>query len=85
MITPEAARILIAQSIELWDDEPTSLQILKTLDNIVFAGAASEFVVNALDIAMRQAMDREGSTYEQIISQAEWRHSYQGGSEYYNQ
>jgi hypothetical protein len=56
-----------------WDAEPTAIQILEVLDRIVFYGAASDFVVNVLDVRMRAELVKENQTYEQLVEQASWR------------
>lgn len=59
--------------IAAWDDPPTALQVLHVLDEIVQYGAASGFVVTALDTVMRSALQREEQTLEQLVAQAHWR------------
>jgi DNA-binding transcriptional ArsR family regulator len=59
--------------IEKWDEEPTSIQILEVLDQIVRYSLGSDFVVQALDIMWKRAMEREGITIEECVSQAVWR------------
>ncbi len=59
--------------IERWDDQPTALQILELLDACIYNGAASRFVVGALEGFLTAAMNNEGVTHEQLVAQATWR------------
>lgn len=59
--------------IEVWDDAPTALQILRVLDSMVYSGGATGFVVSALDAMMRGTLEAEGQTYEQLVAKAVWR------------
>ncbi len=59
--------------IELWDDDPTAIQILRVLDQIVYTGAASEFVVTALDMMLQRAIVNEGQSLDELVKQAVWR------------
>lgn len=59
--------------IEEWSDPPTSLQMLKVLDAMVYGGSASGFVISVLDDLMRKAIVQEGTTFSNIVSQAHWR------------
>ena len=59
--------------IEKWDEEPKSIQILEVLDQIVRYSLASDFVVQALDIMWKRAIEREGITMEECIALATWR------------
>ena len=59
--------------IEKWDDEPKAIQVLETLDAIVYNGAGSSFAVSSLDLYVKQLLIKEGITYEELLKQAHWR------------
>lgn len=65
----ESIRAIIRE----WDDPPTALQVLKALDFCVHGGAASSFVVTALQIVLRSACARENTTLTALVAQASWR------------
>jgi len=58
---------------EKWDDEPSAIQILEAIDYCVHYGASSDFVVSVLDGYMHAALQCEGKTFEELISEATWR------------
>lgn len=59
--------------IEKWDESPTALQLLEVIDNCIYAGLASGFVVSMLQSLYEIARDNEGKTREQIEELAVWR------------
>ena len=59
--------------IEAWDDPPTTLQMLRVLDEMARYAAGSEFSIMALDLMLQDALKDEGQTYEQLVAQATWR------------
>jgi hypothetical protein len=61
--------------IERWDDEPTTLQVLEVLDNCVYAGLASGFVIVLLENLLDMALTRENTTKEEVVKLATWRES----------
>lgn len=60
-------------TIEVWDDEPLAIQILKTLDMCVHSGLSSGFVIGVLETLLDVAMKNEQITYEELTKQAIWR------------
>ena len=62
--------------IRAWDDPPTALQTLQVLDQCVRGGSASGFVVHALEIILKAAIEREDTTREAVVERAFWRHSH---------
>lgn len=61
--------------IRNWDDEPKAIQVLETLDACVQGGLSSGFVIGVLEAVLNSAMEKEGTTYEELISQASWRNT----------
>lgn len=71
--------------IQEWDEpEPTTLQILKTLDVCgpvrpfgispnAHAGAASSFVIKVLEVLLEDQIKAENTTYEAVVARADWR------------
>jgi hypothetical protein len=60
--------------IEEWHgDSPTAVQALKLLDNCARYALASEFTMRVLEVALQQALTREGLTREDVVNQAIWR------------
>ena len=57
----------------VWDDEPTSIQILEALDFGVHTGTISDFVVQALDAFFNSAIKKEGTTMDEVLKLATWR------------
>jgi hypothetical protein len=62
------------QTIKEWDDEPTAIQILKTLDMCVHGGLSSGFVIGLLEQLLNQSMKKENVKVEDLIKKATWRH-----------
>lgn len=61
---------------EKWDDKPTAIQILEIIDNCVYCGASSDFVVSLLNICLEQTIEHEGTTMEELVKLATWRANY---------
>lgn len=61
--------------IEKWADDPTPIQVLEVLDHCVHGALASGFVIQVLEILLRDALKREGITYEMVVEKATWRNS----------
>jgi hypothetical protein len=59
--------------IMVWDDEPTSLQILEVLDKVIYSALGSDFVVTMLQIFLETTMAKENTTLEKIVPGAYWR------------
>jgi hypothetical protein len=61
--------------IEKWTDPcATSLEVLKVLDQVIFCGAGSGFVVMALQTMYDGLCLAEGVSHEQNEAKATWRH-----------
>ena len=74
LIAPETQISDYAKAtIEEWDEEPTALQLLKTLDYCIFTAEASGFVIKTIEVLMDKAIEREATTYEDIVKLAVWR------------
>lgn len=61
-------------TIEKWDDEPTALQVLETLDDIVKYSSGSPYAIKALEVLLNIALMRENITYDKLVQQAHWRY-----------
>lgn len=59
--------------VQAWPNEPSALQILEVLDHAVACGLASGQMIWLLDHCMRKAIINESTTYEEVVSKAEWR------------
>lgn len=64
---------VVIELIKKWDDEPTALQLLETLDNMICFGSASEFAVRLVTAKMYSTLIIENQTYDQLVEQAIWR------------
>ena len=74
LIAPETQISDYAKAtIEEWDEDPTALQLLKTLDYCIFTAEASGFVIKTIEVLMDKAIEREATTYEDIVKLAVWR------------
>ena len=60
-------------TIEKWDEEPKSTQILETLDMCVHYGLSSGFAIGVLEMLLNRALELENKTYEEILPEATWR------------
>ncbi len=65
--------VSIKPLIEKWSEPPTALEVLEVIDQVVYSGLGSDFVVNVLDILLRKAIAGESTTMELVIEQAHWR------------
>ena len=63
----------LKQLVVMWDDPPSALQLLKTLDSAIFASLASGVAVVAMQCAYDEALKREGTTHERLVESATWR------------
>lgn len=61
------------EDIRSWASPPTALQILHTLDICVHGSLCPAFVIAALNVALIQALDTEGTSLDAITPQATWR------------
>ena len=59
--------------IEKWDEFPTAIQVLEVLDRAVFGALVSGFALEVLEILLKEAITREGTTYEKVVALAHWR------------
>ena len=59
--------------IQIWDDNPTAIQLLEAMDWIVYYSLASDFTVSVLDIYLTAALKREEISYEELLPLATWR------------
>ena len=74
LIAPETQISDYAKAtIEEWDEDPTALQLLKTLDYCIFTAGASGFAIKTIEVYLDRAIAREATTYEDIVKQAIWR------------
>lgn len=64
---------IVKETIKEWDEEATSLQILKTLDFGVFSGGCSGFVIKVLELLLDSAIKKENTTYDLVVEKANWR------------
>lgn len=60
-------------TIKEWDDSPTALQILKTIDSAIHISDCTTFVIRTLEIYLDKAIEAEQTTYEDVAKQAVWR------------
>jgi hypothetical protein len=61
------------KTIKLWDDKPTALQTIRTLDSAVLISDCSTFVVTTLETYLDRAIAFENTTYEEVVKLATWR------------
>ncbi len=59
--------------LEKFDNPPKAIQLLEVLDLCVHGSLASSFVIITLDILLKDSIEREGTTYEEVVKQASWR------------
>lgn len=60
--------------IAKWSAEPTPLEILEPLDMCIHCALASGFVVAALQTIYGMACKNIGTTHEEVVKLATWRH-----------
>ena len=65
--------------IEEWDEEPTAIQIFKTLDFSARFGGASTMCLSLFEIWLKQLIEDEQTSYEKLveIAEASWRKEHQ--------
>ena len=63
----------VKDTVREWSDQPTALQILKSLDAGVHGGGVSEFTLGVLDTLLVLAIKQENTTYDDVVKQATWR------------
>lgn len=59
--------------IEKWDEEPTAIQILEVLDQVIYASLGSGFVVSLLQMLYENALKKEGKTHKDMEALTTWR------------
>lgn len=59
--------------INEWDTPPKAVQVLEVLDYCVHAGLASGLVMTVLETLLRDAIEAEQTTYEEVVKKATWR------------
>ncbi len=60
--------------IRAWQPTPLALEILRTLDLCVHGSLCDGFTIKVLEILLNEACDKEGTTYEEVVGKATWRH-----------
>lgn len=60
-------------TIQEWDDSPTALQILKTIDSAIHVSDCTTFVIRTLEVYLDNAIEKEQTTYEAVAKLATWR------------
>ncbi len=66
--------ISLKHMIEKWTIPIKAINVLELLDNIVYTGGASGFVINILNRLLQTCLVDEEITYEELIKFASWRH-----------
>ena len=59
--------------VQKWDDPPKAIQILEVLDHCIHGALAAGAVLTLLRFGYQQALDREGTTHEAVVTLATWR------------
>ena len=59
--------------VRKWGDEPTAIQALELLDQVVWTGGASGYFCQTLRVVLDKKLADEGITFEQLCEQAPWR------------
>ena len=60
-------------TIKEWDDSPTAIQLLKTIDSAIYSSDSSTFAIRTLEIYLERAIEDEQTTYEEVVKLATWR------------
>ena len=60
-------------TIQQWDDSPTAIQLLETIDSAVYTADSSTFVIKTLEVFLERAIADEQTTYEALVKRATWR------------
>lgn len=58
--------------IKSWELNPSSLDILFLLDNLVCFSLASEFTIHLFKVLLDTAMEEEGITYVELVKLRTW-------------
>jgi len=85
--SPEIKQMLIAAPdgqldecmkplIEKWDDPPKAIQILEVVDHTIYGALASGFTLTLMQMMLKEAIDAEGTTHEELVKLATWRDRY---------
>jgi hypothetical protein len=61
-------------TIKEWDDNPTAIQLLRSIDEAIYTSDCTNFVVKTLEIYLNKAIEAEQTTYEDLVKQATWRY-----------
>jgi len=56
-----------------WSSPPTALNILHTLDVCAYGGLASGFLMRIMNLMLKEAIQQENTTYENVSNSAAWR------------
>lgn len=67
------SEFLVSHIRDTWDNDPTPLQLLHTMDLAVRGSEVSGMVLNSMDTVLKQKLLTEGKSYEELVSQATWR------------
>lgn len=59
--------------VSSWGDAPSALEILHVVDDAIFGALASGFVISVLQFQYDIALEREGTTHEEMVKLAVWR------------
>ena len=84
MLSPDIRKLLLAAPdgqldacmkplIEKWNDIPTALQILEVVDQCIYAALASGFTLTIMQSMLAEAIQKEGTTHEELVKLATWR------------
>lgn len=63
----------VKATVQEWSDEPTAIQILKSIDFAVYGGGASGFCMTLFESLLSVALETEGIDYETAVAGAVWR------------
>lgn len=59
--------------IKLWGSPPKAVEILEVLDYTIHGSLGSGFVVTLLQVMLDDALKREGTTLDAVVTRAAWR------------
>lgn len=62
-------------TIREWDESPTAIQILRTIDSAVLGSDCTNFVVRTLEVYLDRAIEDEQTTYKEVVKLATWRNT----------
>lgn len=60
--------------IREWTSPPTPLEVLEVLDHCIYGALASDMLVGILQEGYKQLCDDAGTTHDEIVKGATWRH-----------